>query len=268
MTLDLDTFEGLLKSKLLGRAPGWRNEVWQTIDSTNARALSLAADGAPAGVVVAARQQTAGRGRLGRTWVSPPDTGLYVSFLFRPDLKPVAMPLISLAAGVAVARCIEITCGLKPGLKWVNDIVYGGKKIGGILCEMQVPPALVVGIGINLRLHPEDMPPEISQTADSVERITGLPIDTNVLAAELCLQLESSYNLLAAGERTAIITEWKHYSSTIGSNVIATCAGKQTSGRAVDLAPDGALILQTDDGAKVTLHAGEVSIRNADGTYV
>lgn len=276
MHLSREAFEALLRTDRVGRAPGWANEIWESIDSTNARALALAAEGAPHGLVVAARQQSAGRGRRGRTWISPADTGLYISFILRPNTPPTALPLISLAAGCATARCLQRSCGFNPKLKWVNDIVHHGKKIGGILCEMQhgtnnpaaVPRALIVGIGLNLRLNPDDMPDEIKDTAESIEHIIGSPVDTNVIAAELCLQIERSYETLCTlGDRLKILQDWKADSATIGQDIYASSSGGQLEGRAVDLAPDGGLIVELTDGSRITLHAGEVTIRKQDGRY-
>jgi BirA family biotin operon repressor/biotin-[acetyl-CoA-carboxylase] ligase len=268
VSLDRDLFEALLQTEIIGRTAGWKNEVWDDIDSTNARALTLAAEGAPHGLVIAARQQSAGRGRLGRTWVSPSDSGLYMTFVLRLNLPATTLPLVSLAAGTASVRGIENTCGVRAGLKWVNDVVYAGKKIGGILCEMQTQPALVVGVGINLRLFPADMPDEIRHSADCLEHITGAPVDTNVLAANLCLEMEKAAEKLnTPADRAEVLRQWKRYSVTLGRRVTATCAGNQTTGTAIDLAPDGGLVIEDSSGQRITLHAGEVSIRGEDGSY-
>ncbi|HEY9720025.1 MAG TPA: biotin--[acetyl-CoA-carboxylase] ligase, partial [Trichormus sp.] len=123
-TLVLEKIEKRLTSGVIGRS-SWNNELWQTIDSTNSRAAQLAAEGAPEGVIVLARQQTAGRGRLGRVWVSPPDAGIYLSVILRPaELLPAELALITLAVGVAVSSAIERCAGVKVGLKWVNDLVF------------------------------------------------------------------------------------------------------------------------------------------------
>src|SRR5688572_30152132 len=133
--LNLTTLNALLQTTQMGKS-SVPNEVWDEIDSTNTRATQLAAEGAPHGVIVAARQQNAGRGRQGRVWVSPPDAGLYISFLLRPKIALQQLPLISLGVGVAVARAVHNTCGIEVGLKWVNDVVYAHRKLGGILAEM------------------------------------------------------------------------------------------------------------------------------------
>ena len=174
--LSLETIERLLSTRRLGRAAGRANELWEEIESTNDRAAALAAEGAPEGVLVVARQQTAGRGRLGRTWVSPPDAGVYVSVLLRPDASGTNLPLHTIACGVACVKAIWECAGLQIGLKWVNDLVANGKKLGGILAEIPSSPAgyrsaatgqqrqsiaLVLGAGINLRLDPGTLPEEL-----------------------------------------------------------------------------------------------------------
>ena len=291
--LDLASLDALMQTGRLGKAAGWANEVWDTIDSTNTRALELAKAGAAEGVIIAARQQTAGRGRLGRVWVSPPDSGLYISFLLRPKLPIAQVPIMSLIAGTAVAKAIEHVCGVRVGLKWVNDITYGGKKIGGVLAEMtsarasgtdaatgaavsaatnnsartDSSAALVIGIGINLRMDRASMPAELQQTAEAVENISSAPVNANQLAATLALELEIGYELLLQGERTQVLTRWKEYSITLGKRVQAISGDKTIEGTAIDLANDGALVLRLDDGKDMLLLAGEVSIRNVDGSY-
>jgi BirA family transcriptional regulator, biotin operon repressor / biotin---[acetyl-CoA-carboxylase] ligase len=262
--LHLTTFDALLKTQQLGRA-SQANEVWEEIDSTNTRATTLAKSGAPHGVIVAARQQTAGRGRQGRTWVSPKDAGLYISFLLRPELPLTELPLVSLATGVAAARAIEAACGLQIGLKWVNDIIAERRKLGGILAEMPDSKSLVIGIGINVRAV--ERPPEIAAMAISIEEATGTRADVNVLAAQLAYELEQSYTLLCRGERTAITESWKQKSVTIGRPVRATASGEDIEGDAIDIERDGALVVRTASGVR-TFHAGEISIRNPDGSYI
>lgn len=273
--LDLASLDALLRTASLGKSAGWSNEVWETIDSTNTRALEISKQGAPEGVIIAARQQTAGRGRLGRVWISPPDSGLYISFLLRPSLPLAQIPMMSLMAGSSTAKAIKHLCGISVGLKWVNDITFGGKKIGGILAEMSsarpdgrdLPPALVIGIGINLRIDRDSMPSDLQHSADAIENISGAPVNANQLAATLASELEAGYALLAKGERAQLIARWKEHSVTLGKRVQAISGDKIMEGTAVDLASDGALVLRLDDGQDVLLHSGEVSIRNVDGTY-
>jgi BirA family transcriptional regulator, biotin operon repressor / biotin---[acetyl-CoA-carboxylase] ligase len=272
--LDLSALNNLLPTRRLGKAAGWANEVWDTIESTNTRALELAKQEAPEGVIVAARQQTAGKGRLGRRWVSPTDAGLYISFLLRPQLDPAVCRLLSFAAGIAVVQALEKTCGFSVGLKWVNDIVYGGKKLGGILCEMgptqtgdKPTAAIVVGIGLNLRLPPEGVPEEIAAVAAYLESLTGSPLDANQLAAAIAERLESNYELLPVGSGSDVLKLWRKHSITLGKEIKAVTGNMEYEGIATDIADDGALIMQLQSGETIRLHTGDVSIRTTDGNY-
>ncbi len=277
-TLNLDAFQSQLSTRSLGRAPGWANELWDCIDSTNNRAAELAAGGAPAGVVIVARQQTAGRGRQGRTWISPPDSGLYASFLLRPRLPGSQMPMHTLACGVAAARAIESCVGIRIGLKWVNDLVYDGRKMGGILAEMpsvalpattagDLPPPLVLGIGMNLRFDAAEIPDELQDRIDWLERVAEHPVDPNQLLAFLARYLEEECDALAAGRITNLIDSWKQYSVTLGRTIRATSGTSTIEGVAVDLSESGGLVVKTGDGGTIVLHAGEVTIRGADRRY-
>lgn len=274
--LDLPQFEAHLRTRVIGRATS-ANELWDEIDSTNTRAAQLAAEGAPEGVVVMSRRQTAGRGRQGRTWVSPPNSGIYISFLLRPTLPPQAVPLMSLATGVAVVEAVANVTGLQVGLKWVNDVVADGKKVGGILAEMTTssdpnnPAAgssrsLVVGVGLNVHLEETDLDDELRQRVQWLERLAGQAIDYNLLAAELCSCLEERYFDMRNGERQKIVDMWKKRSVTLGKEIRATSGNTIVEGTAVDIDENGALVLSTADG-NIKLHAGEISIRNLDGSY-
>ncbi|HEY9788996.1 MAG TPA: biotin--[acetyl-CoA-carboxylase] ligase [Candidatus Obscuribacterales bacterium] len=268
--LDLSSLNNLLATRRLGKAPGWANEVWESIPSTNTRALELAKQGAPEGVIVGARQQTAGKGRMGRTWISPPDAGIYLSFLLRPQLPPTASRLMSFAAGVAVLRSVQTLYGFTVGLKWVNDIVYGARKLGGILCEMSPggeTPALIVGIGLNLCTPQGDVPEELVAVATNLVEITNQPPDVNRLAVQMALELEMAYELLLQGHASELLKYWRRYSVTLGKQIRAQSGNRTFEGTATDIAEDGALLVLLDSGDTVSLHAGDVSIRNADGSY-
>ncbi|MBA3993768.1 MAG: biotin--[acetyl-CoA-carboxylase] ligase [Cyanobacteria bacterium DS2.3.42] len=277
-TLDLPKFESQLKTTWLGRAPGWRNELWDTIGSTNTRAAELSAEGAPEGVIVLARHQTAGRGRLGRTWVSPVDAGLYMSLILRPRAPQSQIPLLTIAAGIAVAEAIRSVCDLKVGLKWVNDIIYDRRKVGGILAEMpamangnaaakQLPQAVIVGIGINVNLKQEDIPEELTQKIDSLSRIKDSDVDPNAIAAAITSAFEDTSALLGPSTSQQLTNRWRDLSITIGQMIVTENSERKLEGKAVDITDSGALIVELADGSRITLHAGEISIRAADGSY-
>jgi BirA family biotin operon repressor/biotin-[acetyl-CoA-carboxylase] ligase len=272
--LTVETFSAQLRTQRLGRAPGISNEVWNAIDSTNNRALELARGGAPEGVVVAARSQTAGKGRAGRSWVSPIDAGLYMSVLLRPRMPATTQPLLSFAAGVAVVNAIADCHGVRPGLKWVNDIVYGGRKLGGILAEAATTvggvAAVVVGIGINLRAPGQSdasVPAELRQTAVWLDQIIERAADANALAATIINRFEQQYFRLERADVAGVINAWRADSITLGREVRAVGSDIDCTGIASDVAEDGALIVLTPAGKQVRLHSGDVSIRNPDGSY-
>ncbi|MBS2007136.1 MAG: biotin--[acetyl-CoA-carboxylase] ligase [Cyanobacteria bacterium SZAS TMP-1] len=265
-TLTLEVIEASLDTQIIGRAPEHKNELWQTIDSTNSRAAELAAGGAPEGVIVLSRQQTAGRGRHGRVWVTPPDAGIAFSVILRPTIPLTRLPLVTLATGTAVARAIEKSVGVRLGLKWVNDLVLGGRKVGGILAEMP-GQALIVGIGINVRFAPQDVPEDLQTKIEWLERVVGRPVDPNLIVVALADELEKSYQALLAGKVDEIVSAWKSYSVTIGQNIKSKNGGQTLRGRAVDITTSGALVVELEDGTRTELHAGEISIRNQDGSY-
>lgn len=257
-----------MRTETIGR--GSQNELWHEIDSTNTRVATMAKEGAPEGVVVFARQQTAGRGRLGRKWVSPPDSGLYMSLLLRPEKEVGEIPVITLGIGVAAARAIIAVTGVRMGLKWVNDLVFDGKKVGGILAEMtmveQQQNALIIGIGVNIKFNQDEIPDDLKNKMLGLEEIAGTTIDTSQLAAEICYQVEESYNLMLNGESRRILDQWRTFSVTLGNEIVSTTPAREVRGLAIDIADSGALIVQTVNGREEIL-GGEISIRSADGSY-
>jgi BirA family biotin operon repressor/biotin-[acetyl-CoA-carboxylase] ligase len=184
----------------------------------------------------------------------------------------------TLACGVAAARAIESCAGIRIGLKWVNDLLYDGKKVGGILAEMPSvdssatttgaqPPPLVLGIGINLRFDAVDLPNELRDRIDWLERLAGQPVDPNQLLAFLAKYLEEQCDALATGRIAELINSWKEYSVTLGRTIRATSGTSTIEGIAVNLSESGGLIVETKDRGTIILHAGEVTIRGTDGSY-
>jgi BirA family biotin operon repressor/biotin-[acetyl-CoA-carboxylase] ligase len=276
--LDLTAISSMLSTRLIGRAPDWPNEIWDSIDSTSNRAAELARQGAPEGLIVLARQQTAGRGRQGRAWVSQMDAGVYMSFLLRPNRHRSDLPLHTLACGVACVEAIAGATGLHIGLKWVNDLVASGKKVGGILAEIPSPSAsaspndseriaLILGIGINLRLDVSTLPEALQGRVESLENLAGQPVDPNALVAAIASRLEQVLRLLEQGQHGRILDAWRQYSITLGREVRAVFGGSDVTGVAVDIDDSGGLIVESSNQKRIVLNAGEISVRNPDGTY-
>ncbi len=236
-----------------------------SIDSTNAEAHRLLENGSPPeGTAVLADAQTAGRGRGGRSWFSPPGAGLYLSVIFHPG--GAAAPHLTLAAGVAAATALEQIAGRAPTLKWPNDLAYDGRKVGGILTEARAISGqiqtVVVGIGVNLLQRPEDFPAGLRPAATSVAAATGRQVDKAELAARILDELDAGHRLLGRDGFAPVAEAWKRRSSTLGKSVRVMQGGKGGGGAPVegvakDLAADGSLVIETPAGS-VRVHAGEV----------
>ena len=234
---------------------------FDTIGSTNTEALEAARAGAAEGHCIIARQQTAGRGRRGRTWVSEKDAGLYLSVVLRPKLDPRFLSLITLMTGVAVHDTLE-SLGMKPDLKWVNDVHINGRKICGILAETTETPqgtAVVVGIGINVR--PGNYPPEVAEVATSIESEKGDAPAVDAVAEKLLAKVTEYYALLQSKDGPqAVIEEWSGRSSYFrGKRVRAESEGEVINGVTDGLEPNGALRIRRDDGSIAVIVAGDVS---------
>ena len=171
----------------------WRDTLYwyDTISSTNTKAKELAQDGAPHGTVLVADHQTGGRGRLGRSFSSPAGMGVYLSVLLRPNCQPAALMHLTCAAAVAMCNAVEQAAGIRPKIKWTNDLVFNKKKLGGILTELSPNPDTglvdyaIIGIGINCCQNPSDFPPEIGDMAASLSMVSGKEISRAYLAAAM-----------------------------------------------------------------------------------
>ena len=229
----------------------------EQVASTNDIAIAAAGQGAPEGFVVAANAQSSGRGRLGRSWASPPGAGLYVSAVLRP--APQVLPLITIAAGVAVADGIEAATGLRPGVKWPNDVYAGSRKLAGILAEAGSSAAgehVVVGFGINLR--PAAYPPEVAARATSVEAELGRSVDRGLVLAECLVALSMRYELLQRGGGDVVISAWRARAAAHMGRPVEWDVDRGTRrGIAHDVDAHGALLVRVEDQI-VRVISGEV----------
>jgi BirA family biotin operon repressor/biotin-[acetyl-CoA-carboxylase] ligase len=227
----------------------WYDEV----GSTNDVAASRADRGAEEGVVVLAGRQTAGRGRLGRTWVSPAGAGIYASMVLRPS--PEAAALLTIAAGVAVATGIEAATGLGVQLKWPNDVQAGGRKLAGILAEGSADH-VVLGVGINVL--PAAFPPDVAQRATSLEGELGRTVDRGLVLAECLAAMADQYGRLRREGGTRLIEAWRlRAAATLGRHVEWETAGERRVGLAENIDPDGALVVRSGT-VLVRVRSGEV----------
>ena len=228
-----------LRARPLARslAPdGWRLEVLDTTGSTNAVAAEHARAGAPGGLVVVAESQTAGRGRLDRTWVSPPRAGLTLSVLLRPELPPEQWPWLPLLTGVAVATAVREQAGVQAALKWPNDVLVGGRKVCGVLVEVAAPGAAVLGIGLNVTTRADELPHD---GATSLQLAGASTTDRGVLLRAVLRSL--TVVLDDVGSACAAYREW---CSTIGRPVrVELPGGRHVEGLAEAVDDAGRLVV-------------------------
>lgn len=229
---------------------------FNTVDSTNLTAKQFACQGAPHGTLILAEQQTTGRGRRGRTWLSRPGCGVWMSLIargFAPE-KAGELPLVT---AIAVCRAIGDLCFETPQIKWPNDIVLHGKKLCGMLLEMGQGFA-VIGAGINVlgRDFPDELP-----NAGSIQSTTGRAIERAALVEAFLMRFEESYKAWLERGFFPLLPDYRALSCTLGREVRAFCPDGEYVGVALDVSPDGALLLRLSDGILKTLYAGDVSVR-------
>ena len=261
--LDAERLAASLGTRWLGRAFEWRDSC----GSTNDLAAERARAGAPAGLVVAANAQTAGRGRLGRHWHSPQGENLYLSIVLRPARPPWEIPPLTLLAGAAVARALA-TFGLAPRLKWPNDVELGDeagarRKVAGILTEMATagPSALHVVVGIGINVNGVDFPPELAARATSLRRALGRPVDRAALLAALLDALEPLAEEFDRRGPAAAVEAFEAYAA-FPTRCRVTGPGRpgdRLEGVALGIEADGALRLRDDTGQIHRVISGELS---------
>lgn len=234
-------------------------------DSTNTRVLALAREGAPAGTAVVADSQTAGRGRGGAAWASPPGVALYFSVLLRPALAPEALPLVTLAAGAAVAEAVRAGTGLPAGLKWPNDLLVGGRKACGILCEAEPgadgAPAVAVGVGLNVNTPPALLPPRPVFPATSLAAEAGRTFDREALLQTCLAAIAGAAARLEGPDGPAdAVARFNALDALRGAALAVSLPdGSVVRGRGRGAAPSGALLLDTPAGPREIL-AGSVAL--------
>lgn len=241
------------------------------LDSTNNYLKTQTA--APDGTVAVADSQTAGRGRMDRSFQSPKGRGIYLSVLLRPPLPPERLLPVTALAGVAVCAAVERVCGVRPGLKWPNDPVLNGKKLCGILTEMSLEAetgrvqSLVLGIGVNVGQGPEDFSPEVREMATSLLQALGQPVSRPRLTAALLEELDRAYAALLAGDLSAYLAAYRRDCVNLGKTVqlIPFGGGERETAQAVDVDGEFSLVIRGSGGRERTVRSGEVSVRGLWG---
>jgi len=256
----------------LSAACPWRDTLhwYDTIPSTNTHAKELAKAGAPHGTVLIAGSQTGGRGRMGRSFQSPAGQGVYLSVILRPNCPPSDLMHLTCATAVAMCHAVEAATSLRPGIKWTNDMVFGRKKLGGILTELSVDTQsgltefAVVGIGLNCCQHPEDFPPELQDMAISASMAAGRPIAPSLLAAEMIHALVQMDRTLLT-EKQEMLDFYRANCITLGQDVVIVRGDERHYGTALDIDPEGGLLVAFADGHRQVVSSGEVSVRGMYG---
>ena len=233
--------------------------IHDELPSTNTALVEEAGTGAPEGLVLVADHQTAGRGRLGRTWSAEPGTALLVSVLLRPPLPVDELPLVLMAAGLAACDGVEAVAGFRPQLKWPNDLVVDDRKLAGLLSEAAGAgrPAVVLGLGVNVSAGA--YPKDLSADAVSCEEMASRPVDRSELLVGFLAGLEARYSTVLDGKRDAILSAYRSDSATLGRRVrVELTTGEPVEGKATGLADDGRLVVTDDFGTEHPVHVGDV----------
>ncbi len=263
-----------MKQKILACLPGdhpWQKHIhwFDTIDSTNTRAKEMAISGAPHGTVLIAGTQTGGRGRLGRQFDSPAGQGVYLSVILRPEYPPQGIMHLTCAAAVAMCDAVQKAAMFRPRIKWTNDLVFGGKKLGGILTELSVSPQTglvsyaVVGIGINCTQAAADFPAPLQNMAASLSMVAGKPVDPARLAGEMISALHKMDQTLH--NKAEILSCYRSDCMTVGQQIVLLRGEQRRYGTALDVSDDGGLLVRFTDGTVETVDSGEVSVRGMYG---
>ncbi len=236
----------------------------QTTDSTNRVAREMGQAGADHGSGVVADSQSSGRGRLGRAWFSPTGTNLYCSYIVRPNLQPEDFPKLTMAAGVAAARCLESLPGISVGLKWPNDLYLGARKCGGILSEFSTDqhekPFAVIGIGINCNLTDSEIPEDLRARATSLLIESGSTVDIKQLFRDLRTSLLDIIHVFENNGFAEIINRWHRFDMFRGKKMSwARPDGTEVAGENLGPDEDGALMVKDACGTIHHVLSGEIT---------
>ncbi|MHB8418139.1 MAG: biotin--[acetyl-CoA-carboxylase] ligase [Myxococcales bacterium] len=248
----------LLATHELGRVI----HAFEEVDSTNEEARGLAEAGAGHGELVVAEWQRHGRGRRGRSWLAPRGSSLLFSLILRPELPPARAPELTLTAAVAVAEVLR-EAAFDARIKWPNDVLIGGRKVAGILTELSAEPSrirfAVLGIGVNVNLEREALPPEVAEAATALSIERGEPVPRSFLLAALLTSLEGWLDRLCGAGFAGVAARWRELSATLGARVTVEGA-EGRGGVAIDLDETGALLVRDDAGVTRRVIAGDVTL--------
>ena len=254
--LNIEFLQLVLADRLIGCQVLHYDQLGSTMDETR----TLAEQGNPEGIVIIAEEQTSGRGRFNRAWISPRGENLSFSVLLRPTAAQ--LPYVNMAATIAVARTLAVITGLAPTIKWPNDVRIGGRKASGILVETAMGAEevdhTVVGIGVNVNFDPSRFP-EIASIATSIFRETGARVDRTTVLRSLLEHFDDLYRAVKSG--SSLTKEWASLLETLGRTVEVRWMDQVLKGRAEGVDEQGNLILSQPDGSTITVVAGEVTLQ-------
>jgi BirA family biotin operon repressor/biotin-[acetyl-CoA-carboxylase] ligase len=239
-------------------------EYRERVASTNDRIFDMARRGAPEGTISLAEEQTAGRGRQGHSWFSPPYLGIWTSVLLRPRLSGSHLPPLTLCAAYAVALSVEQTTGVPVEIKWPNDILIHQKKVGGILAESktmaQEGPCLIVGIGINVNHDSSDFPESLRDSAISLRMATGHAVDRSDIFCKLVETFEKTYQQYLLSGLKDILPELSRRLAWRGALIQIERPTQPATGRLLDLVEDGSLMVETEDQGIIAVQYGAIRL--------
>lgn len=249
-----------LRTKFIGQQIHYE----EVVESTQKIAHQLGMDDAPEGTVVIAEEQVAGRGRMDRVWYAPKHTGIWMSIILRPNIPPPQAPQLTLLTAVAIVQAIEQCTSLIPEIKWPNDILIKGKKITGILTELQAEAdrihSVIIGIGINVNQQRADFPDELKEIATSLAIEEGNLIQRASLIQAIFSQLEKLYLLYLEKGFQPIKLLWESYAVSIGKIIRARTLSEQIVGRALGISDDGVLKLQDEHGKIHHIYSADIKL--------
>ena len=259
----------LIDSHLKSRPRNFSLLVLDEVDSTNDEAARQLADGRPAPFAILARRQSRGRGRFGRSWHSDSSTNLYATFAFRPQVEPERMQTFTLWMGLNICEMLSNFTGISPGIKWPNDILFDGRKAGGMLTEARVDADqirdLIFGLGLNVNCPPGGWPSDLSRRAIALADVTGATLDLNHLAAALIGRVLLAYQTFADGEHMKTFADlWHRFDVLRGKHVTLIEGGRRHQGMVYGVDDEGALLLRDAHGKVHRFRAGEVTMEKTD----
>ncbi|MBM7577412.1 biotin--[acetyl-CoA-carboxylase] ligase [Jeotgalibacillus terrae] len=247
-----------LKTSVLGR----KIHYYESVESTQKIAHALAQEEAPEGTLVIAEEQISGRGRMARSWYSPKGTGIWMSLLLRPALPPQKAPQFTLIMAVAVVEAIQKVCDLQVDIKWPNDLLIKGKKITGILTELQADSeqihSLIIGTGINVNQSESDFSEEIRHIATSLKIESGQTFSRAEIVQEILKNLERYYDVYIKEGFEPVKEIWEQYAVTIGKHITARTINKEISGYAAGITNEGVLKLIDETGKTHLIYSADI----------